>query len=299
MYHSSMKNMILRYILTSAFTLVFYFFSPQTFAQEGQVASVWRVETKDGNVFYGRIISQDQEILRLDTESIGEIEIPLSQIRSITEGRTPPTILSSGLSYNLQSGRYFYAPNGYGLKKGEGYYQNVWIFFNQVSYGFSDYFTMGLGTVPLFLFGGLPTPVWLTPKVNLPLESEKVNLGLGGIVGTVIGESTSFGLAYGTLTLGSRDQNLSIGMGYGMADGEWTSSPLINMGGMYRLGEKGYLLMEGYYLGIDDLNIGFLSLGGRTVWENISLDYGGVIPIGEIGEFFIIPWLGLTVPLKN
>ena len=281
-------------------TALLFLFSGPLKAQEKQDSVIWRVETRDGNVYFGKIISQDQETLRLDTESLGAINIPLSKVTSITEGRNPPTILSSGLPYNLQSGRYFYSPNGYGLKKGEGYYQNVWIFFNQLSFGFTDEFTMGLGTVPLFLLGGISTPVWITPKVNLPIKQDKLNLGVGGIFGTVLGEeSATFGLAYGTATLGSRDRNLSLGLGYGMADGEWISSPLLNISGMYRLGEKGYLMLESYFIGVEGDNLGFMILGGRTVWENISLDYGGIIPLNNSGTFLIIPWLGFTVPIKN
>jgi len=266
-------------------------------AQDKSVKTEWRVETKDGNIYFGKIVDQDQETLTLETSSIGTITISLSEIRSISEGRDEPVGPTLGLSYNLQSGRYFFSPNGYGLKKGEGYYQNVLILLNQASVGLTDNFSMGIGTVPLFFFGGGATPFWITPKVHFPLKRDKINIGAGGLFGSVIGDGGLFGIAYGTLTLGSRDSNLSAGLGYGLIDGEFTTSPLFNISGMQRLGPKGYLMLESFFAGIDGDNAGIVILGGRTVWENLSLDYGGLIPIGNIGTLIIIPWLGLTIPL--
>ena len=273
--------------------------SAGTALSQEQNTILWRVETRDGSVYYGELISQDQDDIQIKTASVGTIRIKLSQVMSITRDGTDSELQRTIPQRNVRSGRYFYSPNSYGLKKGEGYYQNVWVFFNQVSYGFSDYFTMGLGTIPLFLFAGTPTPVWLTPKVSLPLKSEKVSLGAGGILGTVIGEEVTFGLAYGTLTLGNRDRNLTFGLGYGIAEGEWTDTPLINVSGMYRVSEKGYLLMESYFVGDEGINVGIMMLGGRVAWDSIHLDFGGVIPFVNTQELVVIPWLGLTIPFTT
>jgi hypothetical protein len=288
-----MKNT--RFILLLSACLLL--FTGNVFAQQDSDSLSWRIETRDGNVFIGEIVSQDQENIALNTASVGIIRIRLSEVVSITREGEPSSLLRKRTdAHGIRSGRYFYSPNAYGLRKGEGYYQNVWIFFNQLSYGFTDNFTMGVGMIPLFLFAGLPTPVWITPKVNIPIKSEKVNLGAGGLLGTVIGETASFGLAYGTLTLGNRDRNLTFGLGYGMAEGEWTDTPLINISGMYRVGEKGYMLLESYFVGDDGINVGIVMLGGRVAWESIHLDFGGVIPAVDTDGLLVIPWLGLTIP---
>ena len=96
---------------------------------------------------------------------------------------------------NPQATRYFWSPNGYNLKKGEGYYQNVWIMGNQAIYGITNHISAGIGTIPLFLFGGAPTPVWLTTKFSIPVVENKFNVGAGALVGTILGEEhTSFGI---------------------------------------------------------------------------------------------------------
>lgn len=168
--------------------------------------------------------------------------------------------------------------------------------FNQVSVGVTDNFSIGAGMMPLFFFGA-PTPVWITPKFSIPVKKDKFNVGLGVLAGTVIGEEgTTLGLLYGSATFGSKNDNLTIGAGFGFADGELSKNPVINVSGMKRIGPRGYLLTENYYLGMED--IGLLSFGGRRIVKKISLDFGGFIPFGSgVDTFIVIPWLGIVVPM--
>ena len=176
---------------------------------------VYRIETTNGNEFIGKILSQDQEKLILKTEQLGELTIQKKDVRNI-EAINVEQVKDGVLWFdNPQASRYFWAPNGYGIKKGEGYYQNVWILVNQWTFAPSNNFSLGIGTIPLFFFGGAPTPIWMTAKFSVPLKQDKINLGAGILSGTVLGEEeTGFGIAYGILTFGSRDKNASLGLGY-------------------------------------------------------------------------------------
>lgn len=138
------------------------------------------------------------------------------------------------------------------------------------------------------------------PKVSIPIVENKFNLGAGVLGGLVIGqENFSFGIFYGITTYGSRDKHLSIGLGYGFAGGQMAKSPVINISGMTRIGERGYFMSENYYIPTDSPLI-LLSIGGRSIINKIGLDYGLFIPISEgIGTFVAIPWLGLTIPIGN
>jgi hypothetical protein len=197
----------------------------------------------------------------------------------------------------MQSTRYFWSPNGYGLKKGEGYYQNIWVLWNQFAYGLSDNFSIGGGIIPLFLFGGTPTPVFITAKFSIPVVENKFNLGAGAIAGTILGEEeTGFGILYGISTFGTPDNNVTFGLGYGFAGGEWASSPMINVNGMFRVSSRGYFITENYYINAGGENLVLITLGGRSIIKKAALDYGLVIPIADIGQFVAIPWLGFTVP---
>ena len=255
------------------------------------------IETTDGNQYIGEIISEDEEAVRLRTQGLGEIKLSRVYIRKIEPVDPEKLIGEEYWAENPQSTRYFWAPNGYGLKKGEGYYQNVWILFNQIAVGVTDHFSIGGGIVPAFLFAGAPTPVWITPKVSIPVVENKFNLGAGVLGGVVIGEDNSgFGIFYGISTFGSRDKHLSIGLGYGFAGGEIAKSPVVTISGMTRLGKRGYLISENYYIPTKPYLL-VLSFGGRTIINKLGLDYGLFIPVSEdVDTFVAIPWLGLTIP---
>lgn len=257
-----------------------------------------QVETLDGNRFLGKIISESSEKIVLSTESLGEVVILQKNIK--TRRIVQSSQIKDGELWfdNPQSSRYFWAPNGYGLKKGEGYYQNIWVIWNQFAYGITDHFSIGGAAIPLFLFGGAPTPVFLSPKISFPIDKNKFNIGAGALIGTVLGESeTGFGIVYGVTTFGSPDNNINFGLGYGFAGGEWASSPLINISGMARVSPRWYLLSENHVIIISGDGGGIISGGARWIIKKAALDFGLFVPVGTgAGSFIAIPWLGFTIP---
>jgi len=272
--------------------LLFFLFSSHFLQAQTQDTSLVNIETVDGNTFLGKVISEDSVTVIMQTENLGKITIQKKDIklREIVEAGQ----IKEGEVWfaNPQSTRYFWAPNGYGLKKGEGYYQNIYVFWNQFSVGVTDFFSLGGGLIPLFLFGE-STPVFIVPKFSIPIDPNKLNLGIGALLGTVFGESdASFGLVYGLSTFGSPDNNLSVGLGYGFAGGDWASSPLINVSGMFRTGKRGYFITENYYID----NFVLIGLGGRWIIKKASLDFMFGIPVGEDVDLIVFPAIGFTIP---
>ncbi len=262
--------------------------------------SLTRVQMNDGNEFIGHVLSQDSSNLILQTDKFGKLTLNKGDVVRTTPIK--PQNIKQGQYWfeNPQSTRYLWMPNGYGLKKGEGYYQNIWVLFNQVSYGLSNYFSIGAGMVPVFLFGGGETPVWITPKFSIPVVKDKLNLGAGVLMGTVLGASgTGFGLLYGLTTVGSRDLNLSLGIGGGFSGSGWGKSPVISLGGLARTGARGYLITENYYISMDGETLVLLSAGFRWVIKKAGLDFGLFMPLQEDITFIAIPWLGVTIPFGN
>jgi hypothetical protein len=290
-----------KYLLAGILLFVLILESQQVFSQIlADTTSLFSVETKDGNEFTGNLISKDSIRIILWTSGYGRITIPIRVIEKMNP-IVPEKIIAGKFWFeNPQSSRYLWVPNGYGLKKGEGYYQNIWVLWNQASYGLTDYFSIGAGIIPLFLFGaGEYSPVWIVPKFSIPIVKEKFNIGIGGITGKLIAEDNSgFGILYGTATVGNRNNNFSFGMGYGYASGEWAEKPMYNISFMARTGPRGYFLSENYYLTIDGRGVVLLSLGGRSFVKKVGIDYGLFIPLAEEMETFIaLPWLGITVPI--
>ncbi len=261
-----------------------------------------RIETTDGNEFVGKIVSEDANKIVIETEKLGQITIQKTDIKS--RDKVKPEQIKEGKLWfeNPQATRYFWAPNAYGLKKGEGYYQNIYVLWNQFSVGVSDNFSLGGGVIPLFLFGGTSTPVFATAKISIPIEKEKINLGGGAIIGTVLGEESfgGFGILYGVSTFGTRDKNVTFGLGYGFADGEFAKTPLINLSGLFRFSSRGYFITENYYLNIDGEGGGIISLGGRWLIKKASLDFLLAIPYApDMNTFIAFPVIGFAIPFGN
>jgi len=270
-------------------------------AQDRADTLTYYIQTTDGNTYRGQILSQDSLKVLFNLEKFGELSFLKTEIKKMQPLDNEKMVDDEYWMDNPQATRYFFSPNAYGLKKGEGYYQNVWVMVNSFAVGVTDYFSIGGGVVPLFLFAGSPTPVWITPKFSVPVVEEKFNLGGGALLGTVLGvEETGFGILYGISTFGSRDKNVSLGLGYGYAGGDWAKAPMINFNTMIRFGAKGYFISENYFVHTEGTTVLIFSLGGRHIFQNAGLDYGLIIPfISDMGSFIAFPWLGITIPFGN
>lgn len=276
------------------------------YSQEGgDSTSIWIVECTDGNEFTGTIISEDSTGITLKTSIYGDLHINTRNIKKRKEIASERLVGGEYWFGNPHATRYFFGPNVYGLKKGEGYYQNTWILLNQVNYGITNYLSLGGGIMPLFLFAGSPTPVWLTPKLSVPVVRDKFNLGAGVLFAHVLGDGSSFGIAYGASTFGNRESNLTLGAGWGFSaydsNWDWADRVTLMLSGMTRVGKKTYLITENYYLNLGEGDsFGIIMLGGRSVQKRLAIDYGLVLPLGtDLGEFLAIPWLSITLPFGN
>lgn len=283
-------------LVVSIFILLL--FSSSFVQAQNQDSVLIQIETTDGNTFLGHIIVEDDNQIVLKTASLGEISIKKVDIKSKREVKQSQVKEGKLWFANPQSTRYFWAPNSYGLKKGEGNYQNIYVLWNQFSYGITDNFSIGAGIVPLFLFGGEPTPVFITPKISIPIKKDKINLGGGALLGAVLGDDAgAFGLVYGLSTFGTPDNNISVSFAYGFADGDWADSPLINVSALLRLSSRAYFITENYYLNIDGDGGGVITVGGRWIIKKASLDFMLAMPFGTDSDSFIaIPVVGFSIP---
>lgn len=261
-------------------------------------SNTYHLETINGNNYTGKILGREDSKIIFETSELGVIRFDSALIKEFYTISVEKKKKGKYWLRNPQSSRYFFSPNGYGLKGGEAYYQNVWVLVNSVAIGVDKHFSIGAGVVPLFFFGGGATPIWFTAKFSLPFESQNFAFGGGLLAGTVVGESeANFGIAYGIGTIGNENSNLSLGLGYGWAGGKWAKRPMVNFNVMFRLGPRAYLISENYFIQIDENPLVILSLGGRHIIKKAGLDYGLIFPFDkELETFMAIPWLGITIP---
>lgn len=272
------------------------------YSQE-KVDSLSVVEMKDGSINTGKIISQDTALLILETKN-GTLQLKQGEVKS--NQLLPASRFRNGVYWpeSPHTSRHFWGPSGYGLKKGEGYYQNIGIMFNQVSYGLTDNFTMGIGIAPTFLIGAPAefTPIWLTPKITFPYKNGKGGFGVGAIYSGFLGElGNGFGVLYGVNTFGGRDKQVTVGIGYGYSsENGLGSSPSFSVSGLWRTSRKWSVVTENYYINSGSEGFGLISLGGRYSAKRLAIDAGGFIPLNLLfwDSPIILPWLGIAIPFK-
>ncbi len=270
------------------------------------INSMILVETKDDNTYQGKLLSRTDESLKMET-SVGEIEIKTSNIRKCVALDKVKVVDGKVWYENPNATRYLFAPSAFNLKKGEGYYQNTWVFLNQVSYGFTDNFTCGLGTIPIFINpeSAKYTPIWFTPKFNFNTKNSKIRASVGtiSVFAPFTGEGfSSVGVVYGMGTYGNRDNNISLGLGWGYSasynNSDIAKRPTLNISGMYRVSRNGYIVGEFWRakFGQGDANaLNFVIASYRHTLKSISVDLG-VARASLDGEGGTIPWLGLAIP---
>lgn len=266
-------------------------------AQDSEPAIV-RIETRDGSVIQGELISETETELVLRTTSSGNITIQKANI--VRRQILSSTAFRNGEYWyeNPQSTRYFFTPNAIGLPKEKGYYQNVWIFFNNVNYGVTDNFSLGVGFIPMFLFGVSETPIWILPKFSIPVVSDDFHIAAGAMIGGVVGAG-SFGVFYGMTTYGNRDNNISLGLGYGYAGSEVSKSPVVTVAGMYRFSKRWYVVTDNYlFPDVDDF--GLLNLGMRWAAERVAVDFSltRVLTSDEDLDYIGFPLIGVSIPFS-
>ena len=260
-------------------------------------APLYRIETSDGQTLIGTIVSDTDDTVVLDSRGVGVVRLPRAEIERMT--RVDPDQLRDGEYWypNPQSTRYLFAPNALGLPRGQGYYQNTWILLNNVNYGVSENFSVGAGTIPIFLFGAEALPLWVLPKVSVSGPQEQFHFAGGAVLGGILGsDGGSAGLLYGSATVGSRDHNATFGVGYGYTNGSLAETPLFNISGMTRISPSFYLLSENYVIpGPEGTTL--ISAGLRWAPENFAVDFALVRPLSEDLDGVVgLPWLGVTIP---
>lgn len=254
----------------------------------------WLIETKDGSVFQGIFLGQDDKGIRLKTDSAGEITIPTDQIKStrILDERN----FKNGQYWfdNPNATRYLFGPSAHSLRKGEGYYQNTFLVLNSFNYGVTDNFTIGGGFELISTFNGQPT-FFITPKYTFKL-ADKWRAGVGILYLTSLAVDDGFSdlpLGYGIVTYGNTENNATIGIGY--ASDSFVENPIVTLSGMKRISRRVGLVSENWILPTERMS-GIYSYGLRFMAERITVDLA-LLNSDEITGFSVIgiPYVDFVV----
>lgn len=254
---------------------------------------------ESGLRYVGSVIEKNERELTILTDEGTKITILLSNIQDIRA--IPKSLIQDGEYWypNPNDSRYLFAPSAFNLKKGEGYYQNTYLFINSFNYGITDNFSMGLGFEFLSTFGSLGNgsfdPIFfVTPKYSTQV-SENMRVGVGVLVGKITDNIGGFGVSYGLVTYGNPEHNATLGLGFGLFDGQLRSDPVITISGMTRLSRRISLVTENWFFPADVYR-GIISYGIRFFGETMSVDLA-LINNDDFSEIFPIgiPYVDFVV----
>jgi hypothetical protein len=247
------------------------------------LGQMYSVELRTGTSFIGRLVARRAGEYEFQTTDVGRITVQQANIKNMQL----LTSNQAGRGWDpVGNGtRLFFAPTARALRQGEGYVQDINIFFVGANYGVTNNIAIG-GLVGLLPGAGLNI-LSVTPKVGVAV-TEKFSVGAGVLLASVFGEVG--GIGYGLGTYGTADNNVTLGLGYLFADGEVESSPVVVIGGATRVSRRLSVLNETY---IVDGGFGGL-VGLRMAAARLSGSLG--ILYGTDGEegIFVPAYLEVT-----
>lgn len=245
------------------------------------VISMEKIEPQDyylvtmmnGTALQGKIVNKQETEITLETSSLGRISVDAGKIKTIK--RIVPGNMKDGKYWFTThvDAHYFITPSAITLRPGEAYFQNTLGLFNSFDVGITSHFSLTGGII-------IPFAAFISPRFSYKIR-KGLYVGYGILFADIIGKPYA-GAAYGQVTLGSRNNHLSLGAGYGVLEGirryyytkkiKKIELGFISLSGMKRLSPKYALVTENWFT--PNEGIGIFTGGMRLMGEKSTWDFG-------------------------
>ena len=202
----------MKYFLILFFICSFLFVNNSMGQTTPQDTSMRLVEKHDGTKYIAKIISDDGRELLLETEALGKLYLPKSEVKRISKIEDVGEIKDGEFREESPfTTRYAFTNNALPIKK-NSHYTMVNLFGPEVHFAINDRFNIGVMST------WIGTPLVAVGKFTIPTSNEKINFSIASMIGSS-GYLQSFrgfgGLHWGTITFGDRKNNISISAGFG------------------------------------------------------------------------------------
>jgi len=253
---------------------------------------------RDGSRLVGRVVAVTADSVRIQLRS-GPVSVARGEIAEVRQFTAANFHDGEFWADNSNYTRLLFSATAYPLARGEGYYWNAWLFLHGFAVGVSDRFTIGGGGL---LYPGMDfgeTFYFITPKITLT-RGPGPQFAVGALAGFVpriglSGDGASLGILYGVSSFGTRESNLSVGLGWGYVESDIANRPIIMVGGQTRVSRRMALVSENWFVptggGYED---GIISYGVRFLGEKLSVDLAFLNSAQDL-IFPGFPWLGFSV----
>jgi hypothetical protein len=255
------------------------------------------IKLRDGSSIVGRVTEVGTDTIRFAANA-GQLSIARADIVEVRE--VAKSSMRSGEVWpaNPNVTRLLFAPTGRMIPKGEGYFNDTYLFLVSVQGGVSSHFNLGGGLSVLPLDNFTDNILFITPKVGV-YASPKFNVAVGGLAGFAgglvdSGENASFGVVYAVGTVGSPDASITFGTGLAYAGGSFADRPVAMLGAESRLSRRIAFVTENYLVPNEDVS-SVISYGLRFFGEKLSVDLAFWNAPGNEMRFPGIPYVAFSV----
>ncbi len=264
---------------------------------------------KDGSKVNGKIFSQDEAGIVLETESMGKVTIDSAKIIAITA--------VSKENFTKKGKIWFENPNPYKYLLGysaipkprkTATYQNVWVFFHSFSYAPLDFLDISAGFELFSLLSRdktAPYGFYVNPKVSTKVLH---NFYAGGNVlyinyfnhsGDEGASFTGLGVLNAFATYGTTNMNVTGSLGWGVVNGDFEGKPVITIGGMARVSRRIAFVTENWVIpeiGENGSYYGIFSYGIRFLGQKNAIDLAFINTKDMAREIFLgVPFLDFVI----
>lgn len=242
------------------------------------------ITLQDRTKYIGAILSLQNRELELQTSS-ERIFIRLERIDSIRQlDESDPT---SGWFPNPNRSRLFFSPKATPIAKGSGYYQNVYVFFSNVTYAVSDNVSLsgGLSLLPGL---ALPDQLYFFSGKWADEVGENHFVGAGAGVAFIPDSDGQLFTGFGNYTYDAGRGSVTTGLNLYASSAEIGSFSFL-LGGDYRISERIGLVTENHLF--PEAGSTIISYGIRFMGEQMSFDLAFFRPGLAEGIGFGVPYV--------
>lgn len=272
-------------------------------AVTGQVSKTYVVTLNDGSTISGKLMSiSDQEIV-IQSATMGEVRLAKSNVKSMTLVSDQDMKATGVWFTNPNPTKYLIGSSAIPLQKNTGYYQNTWVFLNSFCYGITNNISISAGFEIFSILAGGEGPFvfYINPKASFKIAENfyaGANILYANSIRTV-DEFGGLGTLNGFATYGNTNNNITCAIGWGWAEDNFSSKPLITLSGMTRVSKRIGLVSENWLVpevGEDGGYYGVFSYGIRFLGEKTSIDLAFINNPDIASEIIIgVPWLDFVV----
>lgn len=188
-------------------------------------------------------------------------------------------------SPNRNGTQYFLFTSAIPLDRGEGYFKNMMVTFNQAAIGVTKNFSLGAGVdLASVVTTRTEGPVWFARTQLSGSLSDMMHIGATAFylnyplptAGDVPEElkTSGFGAVLGMFTFGNADNQVTVSGGWGHDGERATRGPILNVSGAYRAFPNVSFMTEHWILTDPEESFPLHMFGIRVIGDYLALDAG-------------------------